>query len=216
MAWKLLSSGIFAAALLIVSNGTGGSSLPQDDKDAAKKTQDADMAKNIALYEKAAMPGEQHKKLASLVGTWDQKCTKPGMTESPYNGTVEYRAVLGGRYVVGEAKGTMTMPASDGKPMTKEWEGFQILAYDNVQKQFQTTWCDSMNTGIFVTPGTADSSGNVITFEGTMKDARTPSGRPFKVVLNIESNDRHSVEIWDSKDGKPLAKETTIIETRKS
>ena len=43
----------------------------------------------------------------------------------------------------------------------------------------------------------------------------TPSGRPFRVVLNIENDDKHTMEmVGRDEDGKTLTKSGTITETR--
>jgi hypothetical protein len=180
----------------------------------------------IAKLKAAAEPGEIHKKLAKLEGTWDQQMvnTAEGMSSS---GTITYRPVLGGRFILGESKSVMKHGGgADGKSdgnvngkgeglaMEQPWEGFQLIGYDNATKKHVTTYSSTMGTGICFLEGTADSSGKVITYEGTMKDAITPQGRPFKVVVNCETDDKTVVELWDSKGGKPLAKSCVITETR--
>jgi hypothetical protein len=213
MAVKVFGAFALAAALLVSSNVVGTGGLPQDDKEPGKKPMDpAEMAKIMALYEKAAVPGPQHKMLAGLEGTWDMKFA--GMMGS-FSGQVHYHAIMGGRFVVAQIAAMLTMPGPDGKPQEMPWEAYQILGYDNVLKQYQAVWLDSMGTGIYVSPGTADATGKIISFEAPMKDAFTPQGRPYKIVINFEGEDRHVTELWDAKDGKTLVKEGTVTETRK-
>ena len=213
MVFKVFGAAAVVAACVALAGNSGWSFLPQDEKDAGKKMSQDEMAKIMA----AAQPGEQHKSIAKLEGTWDQKIVNEaeGMSSS---GTVTYKAILGGRFVVGETKATMTMTGADGKanggPKEHPYEAFQIIGYDNVAKKHLTTYLDSMSTGIFSAEGTADATGKIITYEGLMKDAITPEGRPFKVVVNCESDDKTTIELWDSKGGKPLAKSCTITETR--
>jgi hypothetical protein len=185
--------------LLLAGGFVAGTQInPQDEKD---------MEKMIAVYEKAAQPTEIHKGLASWAGKWEQKGECP---MGPISGTVEYKSVLGGRFLVGE--GTSKTQMGD-KAM--EWQSCQVSGYDNVTKQYQTVWFDSMGTGIYLLPGTAEDGGKKITYQTQMKDAMTPNGRPFKVVVTIDGEDKHTTELWDSKkDGKTLVKEATIVETR--
>jgi hypothetical protein len=210
---KFAGAAVVLAACVALSGNSGWSFLPQDEKDAGKKMTQDEMAKVLA----AAQPGEEHKKLAKLVGTWEQKFDNPaeGMTGT---GTVRYRSVLGGRFIVGESTGTMKMATpngnANGQPTDHPFEGLQQLGYDNVSKKYVHMYSGSMSTGICLTEGTADSTGKIITYEGTMKDAITPQGRPFKVVVNCETDDKTTIELWDSKGGKPLAKSCTITETR--
>jgi Protein of unknown function (DUF1579) len=208
MGMKLFFSGLAViAGLSLMSN----MSTPQDEKDAAKRMQE-DMAKVKA----AAAPGEQHTQLAKLVGTWDQKFVKVG-TNITGTGTVRYRSILGGRFIVGETTATMNTGAGgmngDGAA-AMPWEGFCTLGYNNVTKQYEQTHLDSMGTAICFATGTADASGKTITYETTVKDAITPEGRPFKVVVRIESDDKQVIELWEARDGKPLAKSCEITETR--
>lgn len=217
MVFKVFGAAAVVAACVALSGNSGWSFLPQDEKDAGKKTQD-----EMTKLKAAAEPGEIHKKIAKLEGTWDQQMvnTTDGMSSS---GTITYRPVLGGRFILGESKAVMKMgPAAakmdgtgDGHASNEvPWEGFQLIGYDNATKKHVTTYSSTMGTGICFLEGTADPSGKVITYEGTMKDAITPQGRPFKVVVNCESDDKTVVELWDSKGGKPLAKSCVITETR--
>jgi hypothetical protein len=178
----------------------------QDAQDDKKPN--GEMQKMMELYQKAATPGEQHRALAKMEGKWEQNGQCPMGT---ITGTVEYKSILGGRFIM--ADGVMKMTPTGHDPM--ESQTHQIIGYDNVTKQYQTTWLDSMGTGIYFSSGTADVAGTTITYEAPTKDALTPQGRPFKVVVKKESDDKHTIEIWDSKkDGKTLQKEATITETR--
>ena len=50
-----------------------------------------------------------------------------------------------------------------------------------------------------MTRGTADATGRVITLRGTVRDAMTPDEpRPWHLVIKIESDDRHVIEIYDT------------------
>jgi hypothetical protein len=197
MLFKLTISSLLLCGAF-VAGGKVTSADPQDEKE---------MEKVMAAYEKAATPNELHKGLTSWAGKWEQKGEFPMGT---WNGTVNYKPILGGRFVLAET--TASMKVGD-KPM--EFEALQILGYDNVLKQYQTIWLDTMGTGMYFSPGTADASGKTVTYEAPAKDALTPQGRPFKVVITVDGPDKHTVELWDSKkDGKTLVKEGTIVETR--
>jgi hypothetical protein len=178
--------------------------------------QDAEeMAKMMAMYEKAATPGAEHKALESLVGKWDQQ-NKFMMGGPPMEskGTAEYKSILGGRFVVCDTKSKMTMPGPDGKPVERDFTGFMVLGYDNALKQYQSLWCDSFGTGMFMSTGTADAAGKLVTLEGTMKDVLTPQGRPWKMTILTEGPDKQVTELWDAMDGKTLQKVGIITSTR--
>jgi hypothetical protein len=208
---------LFVSGLVVFGAFFAGQTVatPQD-ADPKKPPTPEEMAKMMEAYEAAGKPGDQHKALSSLVGKWDQKivCMMPGMPKTENAGTAEYKSILGGRFVVEEMNGKMSMPTPDGKLAEREFNGFQVMGYDNTQKQYQALWCDSMGTGMFTSTGTADATGKVITYEGIMKDVMTPQGRPWKMVITVESADKHVMDMYDAFDGKTLTKMMTVTETR--
>jgi hypothetical protein len=206
MMLKLCAAGLIAVGAFFAGQTV---STPQDDK---KQPTPEDMAK----WEAAKKPGEQHKALAAMAGKWNQKVTMtmPGYPKQEYDWTAEYKSLHDGRFVTMELAGKMSFPGPDGKIMEMPFNGFEVMGYDNVTKKYQSVWCDNGGTGLFMSEGTADPSGKVITLEGNMKDAMTPQGRPWKMAITLESPDKHLVEMWDAMDGKNLVKVMSIVETR--
>jgi hypothetical protein len=214
MGLRVFYSTVLAAAFVVITNVFLSPALPQDEKEAAKKPSAPDHAKNMELYAKANVLGDRHKMVTSWAGTWDLKFVMDGLPGES-TGTVQYRPILGGRFIAAESAGKMTGMETDGRKMEMPWEGFQIIGYDNVLAQYQSIWCDSMGTGMWFSTGSEDATGKVITFEGPVKDAVTPEGRPFKLIIKIESDDRHTIEIWDAKDGKTMVRNGVMTETRR-
>lgn len=139
-----------------------------EDKKSGKQMDPQAM---METYKKLAMPGEPHKQLASLAGSWTTKTKswmEPGKPPMESTGACEYQVLLEGRYVQQQCTGEMM-----GQPFT----GIGTHGYDNVSKKYVTTWIDSMGTGIFFMDGTASPDGKTVTlqgshadpFEGTMK-----------------------------------------------
>jgi hypothetical protein len=196
------------SALLVLGGFVAGTTIaPQDGQDADK------MKEMMEKYMQAAQPGEQHAMLAALEGAWQQSCdfSTPGSPSQVTPGKAVYRSILGGRFVTGETRAKLAMP---GMAEPQDWQAFSILGYDNVLKQYQSVWIDSMGTGIYTSSGTADASGKVITLDGVMKDAMTPAGRAFKVVINMADGKKRVTELWDSMGGKDMVKCGVITETR--
>jgi hypothetical protein len=113
-----------------------------------------------AEFLKAASPGEQHKKLQSLVGNWDLTIKAPAGPDgksSEVKGTIAYKSILGGRFVQEEAKTELF-----GQPF--EWVG--LYGFDNYKKKFVASWADNFNTIIEQGEGDADKSGKSVTLIG--------------------------------------------------
>jgi Protein of unknown function (DUF1579) len=114
----------------------------------------------MEMYKKLATPGEPHKQLASLAGSWTtqtKEWMEPGKPPAEATGSVEMKMLLDGRFLQQEYNSTM---------MGQPYSGIGITAYDNLRKKYVSTWIDSMGTGIFVMEGTASADGETITLQG--------------------------------------------------
>ena len=143
---------------------------------------------------KAAAPGAEHKKLASFVGTWNAtvKMYMPGAPPQVSHGTAVNKAILGGRYIEQDFNGDfMGMPFS----------GVGYWGYDNLKKQYVSTWMDNMGTGVMTLTGNAEPTG--YTFKGSAPDPMTGKDTPFEEKWTVADNDHHSFEMWGpAPDGK--------------
>jgi hypothetical protein len=145
----------------------------------------------IAAWMEAISPGEMHKLLEVLVGTWD---TKAMMWESPdqaepgvTTGTAEMQWILGGRYLQQKFTGTyMEMP----------FQGVGYTGYDKAAGHYISVWMDSFSTGMMVETGTVDESGKVFSSTGSYIDPLTGVKTETRSVHRIESPDRHVVEMF--------------------
>jgi len=132
------------------------------EESQAKKAVDPQVM--LDTYRKLATPGEPHKRLASLAGTWTthtKEWIEPGKPPSESSGTCEYKTLLDGRYVQQDCTGTMM-----GHPFT----GIGMQGYDNFTKKYVTTWIDSLGTGIFSMVGKAGADSTTITLHGYLAD----------------------------------------------
>jgi hypothetical protein len=124
---------------------------------AQKETKKMDMQAIMEIYQKAGTPGEPHKKLGKLEGSWITRSrgwVEPGKPPVESSGTCEQKLILGGHYLRQEYTGDMM-----GMPFT----GINLLGYDNHTGKYQSVWLDSMSTGIYFFEGTASPDGKVIT-----------------------------------------------------
>jgi len=151
---------------------------------------------------KAATPGEPHKRLEPLVGTFDAKVTMwmaPGAPPMEMTGTAVNEWVLGGRWVQMNFEGSfMGMP----------FHGIGYTGYDNVQKKYVGTWMDNMSTGVMTSIGTGEATNDSITMLATMADPMTGKMTQTTEKFTIADADHHSMETWgpgpDGKDFKMM------------
>ncbi len=157
----------------------------------------------------AAAPGEHHRHLDYLVGSWNTKVTfwmAPGQPPMQSTSSAEAKWILGGRYVESIHKGdVMGMP----------FEGHGTEGYDNLAKQYVGTWVDNMGTGIMVSKGTCSDGGKVHSSEGEMIDPM--SGQTVKVRSVVTAVDPNSyrMEMYMTAPGAPEFKSMELVATRK-
>jgi hypothetical protein len=177
--------------------------FPQTDKQAAE------MKAMWEAMEKASAPGDEHRMLNPMIGTFDTVLrfyAAPGAPPSESTGVSDSRWILGGRYVEQRFKGT-----SMGQP----FEGLGYTAYDKMKKQYVSTWMDSMSTGIMTSTGSALEGGKSWKFTGTMDDPMSGTSTKTEQTINVVSNDKHVFEMWaPGPDGKSF-KMMEIVYTRK-
>jgi hypothetical protein len=192
MLTKFFFPGFLGLAMTMLA---GNGVMAQDDKRPGghEAPSPEQMKAMMEMYEKAAKPGEPHKLLQKLAGKWNivsKTSGMPGMPAEESKGTMENRSILDGRQIVGESRSTM---------MGKPFNGIQLLGYDNITKEYVSTWTDNWSTGHYMTRGTADATGKVLTLKGEIRDAMTPDQpRPWRLVIKVESDDKHIIEIYDT------------------
>ena len=133
---------------------------------AKEKKQDKqlDMQATMEVYKQLATPGEPHKQLASLAGSWTTKTKEwmePNKPPMESTGACEEKVLLDGRFLQQECTGDMM-----GQPFT----GIGVTGYDNHTKKYVSTWMDSMGTGIFVMEGTGSADGKTVMLKGSHED----------------------------------------------
>lgn len=157
----------------------------------------------------AATPGEAHKKLEPIVGSFDVKTTSwmaPGKPPEQSVGTSENKWILGNRFVEQSVSGTM---------MGQPFSGIGYTGYDNYKKKYVGAWMDSMGTMIVTSTGTTDASGKTFTSWSVVDDVILKKPVKMKSVLTILDNDHHRFEYWGpAPDGKNF-KMLEIVYTRK-
>lgn len=170
-----------------------------------------DMQKIMEMYTKAGTPGEPHKLLAKLEGSWETRSrnwAEPDKPPRESGGSCEQKLVLDGHYLQQIYKGDMM-----GRPFT----GLSLLGFDNHTKKYQTIWLDSMSTGIYLFEGAARVSGGIrtITQECRYDDpVRGPS--LWRTVTRIKSDDTVEFAMFLTPRGKKEEKMMEMTMTRKA
>lgn len=174
----------------------------------AKRTHTIDPKKLMATYQKVGTPGEPHKLLAGLEGSWSTRTRgwiAPDQPPMESSGKCEQRMILGGRYLEQVYEGDM-----GGMP----FNGISILGYDNHEKKFVSTWIDSMSTGIYRFVGTAGRDKRTITQESRYDDpVRGPS--LWRTVTRIRDDNTIEFEMFLRPRGRKEEKMMEMTMTRK-
>lgn len=196
-----------------------------DEKEGVPPSMDAEKMKAMQEYMKLASPGENHKHLEPIIGKWDTVWKMwmggPGSEPSESNGTMENTWVLGGRYVLSEAKSELEFPnpADPSKTMKIPFEGMGLLGYDNFRNMYTGTWCDSMGTQLLTYKGTRNPKTGVFVYYGEMDEPYLPGigpvvGRYVRYVTRIINKDKHIFEMYDVHAGEDY-KVFEIVYTRR-
>jgi hypothetical protein len=164
-----------------------------------------------------AKPGENHKVLERMTGSWTYKVkwwmspTAPPMESS---GTCTTKSVMDGRYFISEHTGKMSMPGPDGKMMDAVFQGMGTEGYDNAKKKYVASWIDNMGTGIMMMEGTFDPGTKTMTYVG--EEQPLPDVK-FKMRQTVKTtdNDHHMLEFFETH-GDSEVKVMEIAYTRSS
>jgi hypothetical protein len=177
--------------------------------DEPKKEMPADQKAMMEAMMKAMTPGEPHKLLNNMVGTFDAKVSswmQPGAPPMVSTGTSVNTWILGGRFVEQKFSGSF---------MGQPFNGLGYTGYDNVKKEDWGSWMDSMSTGVMVSTGSTSDNGKTWKFTASMPDPMTGKDAPMEERVTVTDKDHHMFEMWSpGPDGK-MYKMMEISYTRK-
>ncbi|HSB09943.1 MAG TPA: DUF1579 family protein [Blastocatellia bacterium] len=172
---------------LVVSIGLAVGFLAGTGVSQEKKSE-ADKAKMMAAYYELAKPGPEHKQLESLVGTWDMEVkywTQPGKPPMTVKGQCQNKMILGGRFLLSEAK--------SGEGMTAV-ENTIITGFDRRHKKFTTVALDTMGTYWVTAAGPYDASRKAIVMYGEDVDPALGTQK-YDMVVRVVSPTSYVIEI---------------------
>jgi hypothetical protein len=179
---------ILSTLALVTGFAIAAATYAADQKEKKAASGPPDEKAMMEAMQKAGTPGEAHKKLEAIVGTFDTKVKMwmdPSKPPEESTGTSENKWVLGNRYVEMQYQGTF---------MGQPFSGIGYQGYDNVTKKYVGTWMDSASTGVMTSTGTM--AGNVMKTSATVADPMT--GKMCKITskVTVADNDHHTMEMW--------------------
>lgn len=169
------------------------------------KAQSNDDMKAMMAY---ATPGDNHKLLAKMSGTWNATVTfwmQPGAPPMTSTATAVNEMIMGGRYLQSKNTGTM---------MGQPFEGMSVTGYDNAKKIFFATWIDNFGTGIMTLTGNWDDAAKALVFTGTEVDPASGKDITIREVFRNPDDNTQIMEMYSNMQGKEV-KNMEIKYTRK-
>jgi uncharacterized protein DUF1579 len=195
---------VVCATLLVA-----GVAAAQDAMKPGEKPMSAEQKAMMDAWARYAMPGEGHRSLAGMVGTWDAEVTSwmdPGQPPAKSKGVSENRMVLGGRWVESRFSSEM---------MGQPFEGIGYTGYDNYKRKYIGTWTDTMTTGVMTSEGTMDAAGKVMTSTSTMDNPLTGKAETSRMTTTIVAPDHHVFEMWGPDPSGKNVKQLEIVYRRR-
>ena len=155
------------------------------------------------------MPGEHHRVLGKLAGSWNMAVKYRMSADSPVvesKGTCERKWILGNRFVLEEF---------DGGSLALPFQGLAIYGYDAFDKKYTSVWVDTTNTAMTTSAGTCQEDCRVIAFVGRHGDPWSGTKKPSRGVTRFVNDDQHVLELYEpDREGKEF-KVLEITYTRK-
>jgi hypothetical protein len=147
-----------------------------------------DMRKLMIKY---ATPGEPHKQLARLLGTWDVEF-RMGPGAPPVKGTAETTWWIEGRFIHTRIKVPQAW-------MGMDFESVDVLGWDNYKRKWVGTATNSLSTALMSYEGVVvDPTGKVRVLYGPLDEYLTGEhDKPVKYVTRNVSDDKHVLEVHD-------------------
>jgi hypothetical protein len=177
--------GILAATL--------GPTLPVAAQSAAKAANQAPMAKAL---ESAMTPGEGHKRLNPLIGTFNVAIKIWVTPEGP---PIESTAASVNTWVLG---GRFVQMMLNGDTPNAPFSGTGHIAFDNVTRNYQAAWMDTGSTAITLYTGKLDASGKAALMKGSMSNVLTGKPSPVELRMTIQPDGSHLTQLWGQGKGK--------------
>ena len=211
---RTLVAGVFAATATWPF-WAGRVGLAQDAAQDPNGLTPAQADEMLERYERLAAPGEAHDALKPLVGTFAAVARYAPADDGPgraadaaaptSQGTSVNTTIFGGRFLRQEYQGRLR---------EREFAGLSLIGYDNVVGGYQRVMCDEASTALYFLEGSADDERRTLTFTGQAGDPLTGQVKVYRHVLRIESDDRHTLEMFEPDEAGQMRRTVTVAYER--
>jgi hypothetical protein len=175
----------------------------------------ADMQRMMEQMTELGKPGENHKLLGEMAGSWSyavKMWMDPTGKPQESKGMATRKAIMDGRFYLAEHSGKFQMPGKDGKMTDMNFKGMAIEGYDNIKKKFVSAWIDSMGTMILSSEGTYDAASKTFTYTANCEMMPGMQVKIRETIKVVDAN-HHNFE-WYEDRGQGEAKTMEIAYTR--
>ncbi|HXV77566.1 MAG TPA: DUF1579 domain-containing protein [Candidatus Polarisedimenticolaceae bacterium] len=148
------------------------------------------MDETMAAWMQYAQPGEHHRFLRKLAGSWETRAKlwmQPGAPPVESSGSTVNELIMGGRFLRSDYSATF---------MDRPFQGMGLDGFDNQKRRYVGLWIDTMGTMMLTFEGEADPDGATRTMFADFVDAVTGKPSKMKGVTTIVSDDEHRYESW--------------------
>lgn len=153
-------------------------------------------------FQEASTPGQAHAALSPMIGKWktEAKMFEPGKEPTVDKGTANHQWMYGKRFIKQEY---------NGKFQGQKFQGSGVIGYDNVKKEYVSTWLDSMGTGVMIAEGKFDPANKTLELVGKYSCPLTGGERTAREVTKFVDKNQFVFEMYDV---QPDGKETKMME----
>lgn len=150
---------------------------------------------------------ENHNFFRPLAGSWNAQMTvfMDNGEKAQGQGTCAITGTFGGRYLTSTFNGTL---------QGRAYQGVQTFGYNNLKRQFESTWIDNMSTGIAFSSGNFDQNTRTFSMASEVDDAFTGERRVQTEETRIINDNQFSFTIFQTTSGGQRSKTLEIQYTR--
>ena len=164
---------------------------------AGLRQDDQAKAEMMEKWKAFGTPGEGHKVLDKMVGSWNVKTTMreaPGGPADQTSAVSQFEWIFDGRFLEESTTGSFNDAPFVGR-------GF--LGYDNFGKKYVMTWMDNLSTMMMIAEGSFDPASKELRFTSQCPDFKTGKYVPSRWVVAMSDPDHWIARIHKAgPDGK--------------